>query len=184
MNQQSAQTPGTSAPLPSPGRRRFMIGVLTGGLVGSLLAGSLNVFSHPPHGPGGWFGGHGPWGQQRHSMHDTDMAGERLAFATDWLLTRIRATAEQRQQVQTIVQETVSTLGQVKDQHQKHRQALLEALGQATIDRDALRNVRTAEVQLLDQASNRLVEAVAEIAEILTPEQRTELLSFMARFHH
>lgn len=148
MSQQNDQTTGAPTPLPARSRRRFLAGVLIGGLLGSLLAGSINVLSHPPHGPGGWFGGRGPWGQHRHSMHDTDMAGERLEFATDWLLTRIRATAGQRQHVQTIVQETVSDLGQIKDQHQKHRQALLEALGQATVDRDTLRNVRAAEVHL------------------------------------
>ncbi len=107
-----------------------------------------------------------------------------MAFATDWALSRIRASAEQRQQVQRIVQEAVRDLEPVKTQHQQHRQTLLEALGQATVDRDILQQVRSAEVQLLDTASNRLVDAMAEIAETLTPEQRTELLSLMARFHH
>ena len=72
----------------------------------------------------------------------------------------------------------------VKTQHQQHRQTLLEALGQATVDRDILQQVRSAEVQLLDTASNRLIDAMAEIADTLTPEQRTELLSFVTRFHH
>lgn len=183
MSQHSEPIPGTPVPPPAKSRRRFLTGVLTGGLFGSLLAGSINVFSHTSHSPGGWLGGHGPWGQHRHGMHDTDTAGEHVELATDWLLTRIRATPEQRQHVQSIVQETVSDLAQVKDQHRQYHQALLEALGQTTVDRDTLRNVRAAAVQLLDTASRRMVEAVAEVAETLTPEQRTELLSFMSRFH-
>lgn len=176
MQPQHEQPTHTTPSQPAKARRRFLTGVLTGGILGSLLAGSLNVFSHTPHGLGGWRG--------HAHQREANFTGERLTFATDWILSRVHATDEQRQQVHRIVQETSQVVGQAKAQHQQHRQAFLEALGQTTIDRDALRTVRAAEVQLLDQASNQVLEALAGIAEILTPEQRTELLAFMAQFHH
>jgi Spy/CpxP family protein refolding chaperone len=72
----------------------------------------------------------------------------------------------------------------VREQHLAQRQALLEALKQPTIDRQALEQLRQAKLQLAETASSRLAEALADIAEVLTPEQRTELLAFAARWHH
>src|SRR2546428_10079447 len=97
----------------SKSRRRFLTGVVTGGFLGSLLAGGFNMYAHAQHGPGWWFqAGHGPGGYFRHAAHDPEMMGTRIEFATDWLLSRIEATDEQRQRVKAIVQATVQDLGQ------------------------------------------------------------------------
>lgn len=165
-------------------RRRFLTGVVTGGLLGSLLAGSVSVFSHMKHGPGWWsHAGRGSCGYSRHGAHDPKTAGERAAFASDWILGRIDASEEQRQQVQTLVQDAVGDLLQMKEQHCANREALLAALAQPTIDREVLGDIRQVELQLIDAASERLVGAVADVADLLTLEQRTELLELAARFH-
>jgi len=57
-------------------------------------------------------------------------------------------------------------------------------LAQPTIDRATLGDIRHAELQLADTASERLVTALADVAEVLTPEQRTRLLEFTSRWHH
>jgi Spy/CpxP family protein refolding chaperone len=109
---------------------------------------------------------------------------ERLEFATDWFMNRIEATAEQRQQVQTLVRGAVQDLAPVREQHQAHRQAFLEALQQPSIDRNTIEELRRAELQLAETASSRFINALADIADILTPEQRVELLTLAQRFHH
>jgi Spy/CpxP family protein refolding chaperone len=158
-------------------------GVITGGLLGSLLAGGISGYAHITRTSGGW--GHGgPGFRGHHHMAEPELAAERAEFMTDWLLKRIDASPEQRQQVKGIVQPAVKDLLQVRQQHQEHRQAWLEALSQPTINRDSLAELRREGMQLMEQATDRLVTALADVAEVLTPEQRARLLEFASRFHH
>ena len=184
MSHQDVGTTGNAPQTPPGGsRRRFLAGTLTGGLLGSLLAGSISFYAHAHSRPGWWsHGGHRGW----HHQHATDAASmsERLEFATDWFMQRIDATAEQRQQVQTLVRGAVQDLVPLREQHQAHRQAFLEALQQPSIDRNTLEALRQAELQLAETASSRFINALADIADILTPEQRAELLTLAQRFHH
>ena len=179
------QSVGAPQPPPSKARRRFLTGLVMGGFLGSLLAGGFNLYAHAQHGPGWWFqAGHGPGGHFRHAAYDPEMMSARIEFATDWLLSRIDATDEQRQRVKAIVQATVQDLGQVRDQHIQNRQMLLQALAQPTIDRTALEDIRQAGLHLVDTASARIITALEDVADVLTPEQRTKLAEFTNRWHH
>jgi Spy/CpxP family protein refolding chaperone len=159
--------------------------VLTGGLIGSLLTGGVSVYAHITRDHGWWQSrGHSPWGEHRHSFGNPEAAGERARFATDWLLSRIDASTEQRQQIHTIVHQAVQDFWRIREQHQANRQALFEALGQPTVNRETLGEIRHDAVQCIENASERLITALADVADALTPEQRTQLLDFVARFHH
>ncbi len=69
------------------------------------------------------------------------------------------------------------------EQHRTNRKALVTELSQTTIDRAAIEEIRKAELELAEQASSRLVDALANVAEVLTPEQRNELIEQAQRFH-
>jgi periplasmic protein CpxP/Spy len=158
--------------------RRFLAGVLAGGLLGGLVVGSISLYSYATGGLG--------WrshSYHRHGGDDPVAARERIEFATDWVLSRINASEDQRQQVKSIVQNAINDLSQVKEQHQQNRQALLDALRQPTVNRAALGEIRQSELQVAETASNRLVDAIADVAEVLSPEQRAKLIELVSRFH-
>jgi protein CpxP len=166
-------------------RRRFLMGVVTGGFLGSLLAGGINLYSHAQPGLGWWFrAGHGPGGSWRQGAYDPDMVQARIEFATDWILSRVEASDEQRQQVKAIVQATAQDLAPMREQHHQNKQTMLQSLTQPTINRTALGDIRRAELQLVERASERMVAALADVAEVLTSEQRTRLAEFISRWHH
>jgi periplasmic protein CpxP/Spy len=186
MSEAKDRQAGGEQPTPQPrSRRRFLAGILTGGLLGSLLAGGVSLYAHAQPGPGWWWGaGRSPGGYLRQAASNAEMLPTRIEFATDWILSRIEASDAQRQQVKAIVQATVQDLMPMRAQHRQNRQALLQALAQPTIDRATLGDIRHAALQLADTASEQIVTALADVAEVLTPEQRIKLLEFTSRWHH
>jgi protein CpxP len=175
---ESAQQSPQSKP-----RRRFLTGLVAGGLFGSLLGGGIGIYAQAQQDPSRWFpGGHGPGGFFHHA-HDPEMLSARIEFATSWILSRVDATEEQRQQVKAIVQATVRDLAPLREQHLQNRQTLLQTLAQPNIDRATLGNVRHRGLQLADTASDRIVATLADIAEVLTPEQRSKLVDLVSRWH-
>ena len=53
---------------------------------------------------------------------------------------------------------------------------------QANVDRGALERIREAELKLAESASDRMVNAIADAADVLTPEQRGKLAEMAERF--
>ena len=164
-------------------RGRFLTGLLSGGLIGILLTGAFTMFSANAH-SGGWRHGRGHHGFGHHGFGDASTAAERAGHFTDWILSRIDANQDQRDQIKTIVQDTIGELIPLREQHAANRESLIEALKQSTIDRDKLSELRQATLQLADTASSRIIDAIADSGEVLTPEQRTQLLEMAERFHH
>jgi Spy/CpxP family protein refolding chaperone len=154
------------------------------GLVGGLLAGGASVWavgSDGMHG-GGFMG-------RRHFMHglhgsDPEAAREHVKTGVRWVLGYVDATPEQEQKVQAIAQGALDDLLPLRAQHEANRKALHTALSGAAIDREALEQARRSEIKLADQASARLLQAVADAADALTPEQRAQLAEAAHRFHH
>ncbi len=178
MSEQQAPEPTVTR----KSRRRWLVsGLLAGGLFGSLatlsaglhaqIAGpfALHRVGHGHH--GGWMG----------RDMSPEAVKERIDFTTDWVLSRVGASEEQRARVKAIALAAANDLAQARAQHRENRSAFEAALKDPTIDRGVLEGLRRAELQLADTASSRLVQALADAAEVLTPEQRAQLAQRIAK---
>lgn len=165
-------------------RRRWLVGgLLAGGLLGSLATLSAGAWSGMG-GPDGMrhagFGHCGGWMGRGHG--GPEAMKERAEFAADWALTRVGATEEQRSRIQAIISSAMDDLADARLKHRGHRAEFVDALQQPALDRAKLESLRRAELELAEAASSRMVQAIAEAAEVLTPEQRAQLAERLMRW--
>jgi len=152
--------------------RRTWLGALTVGLIGLGAAGVAAtppaLFAHARHGFGHFRGHHG------HSEED-------IRFAVSFLLHEVDASDEQVAAVTEIATRAATELKALHQAHRARRESFTQALVSA--DRGALEALRGEELATVEAASQRLVAALADAAEVLTPEQRQRLAEAHARHH-
>jgi Spy/CpxP family protein refolding chaperone len=97
------------------------------------------------------------------------------------LSIEIDATAEQQDKLRAIVRDAVKDLLPMREKVLTARATARELLTQQTIDRTAIEKFRADQIAFHDAASKRLVQAVADAAEVLTPEQRRKISDMLPR---
>ena len=122
-------------------------------------------------------------GRHAHGLVEREAAREHAELVAEWLLRSVDASDAQQARVREIVAGSFAALAPLAEQHRARHAALVEELGQPTIDRAALESLRAQELALADTASRTLVASLADLAEALSPAQRAELLELAARFH-
>jgi protein CpxP len=163
-------------------RRRFWVG---GGVLGGLAA----LAAVAPHAwafrglAGQGFPGHGRHAFGARMLGDPEAAKQHAGMAVEWALRGVGATEEQKQQAKRITDRLVEQMGPVVERHRTHREAIVRELTKPEIDREALERLRREEMKLADEASKLAVDSIASLGEVLTPEQRGELVAFAHRFH-
>ena len=151
----------------------FFGGLFMGGLLGALLAVTVGAFAQ--------FGG--PRSAHSRSL-EPEVIMERAEFVVDFALGRVNATDAQRQQIKAAVQATIDDLQSTLAGHGSAHEELLEILAQPYVDRVALEQLRTSGLQHADVVSQRMIQTLADTADILTQEQRVELMALGERFRH
>jgi len=148
----------------TPRRRWLKRGAF--GLLGAGLAGGLGfrAFAHRGH-------GRGPL--------DPAEVDARLERMLKHLYVEIDATEAQKQQLAPIVRQAAQELLPLRDTIRAARRQAIELLTADSIDRAAIERLRSEQLQLAEQGSKRLVQAIADAAEVLTPEQRQRLAERM-----
>jgi protein CpxP len=94
------------------------------------------------------------------------------------------ATEEQKARLKAIAGRVHAEMGafhgQLRDAHRRAHALLLGP----TVDRAGLEALRAEQLRQLDAASRRFVDAIADAAEVLTPEQRRRLAEHMEARPH
>ena len=94
----------------------------------------------------------------------------------------IDATDEQKQRLEPIVKQAVKDLLPVREKAHAARKQAVELLAADSIDRGAIEALRAEQIQLAEQASKRFAQALADVAEVLTPAQRKQIAERMESF--
>ncbi|HYU41879.1 MAG TPA: Spy/CpxP family protein refolding chaperone [Vicinamibacteria bacterium] len=170
---------GTGAAKPSR-RKTILWASLLGGSALLTLVAARPITAAIQNSAGFHHSWGGRWGG--HAM-SPEAAKEHLQIASKWMLRDIDASAEQQDRVNAIVAGAVDDLFRLRERHQQNRDAFHRQLGGATIDRAALEEIRKSEMGVADEASKRLVQALADVSDVLTPEQRQALAERIHRHH-
>jgi Spy/CpxP family protein refolding chaperone len=99
------------------------------------------------------------------------------------MLDEVEASDAQRRTIEPLVERTSARMHDIHTQAGDLHDELLGLLTAETIDRAALESVRAEAVALVDRASREMVEAMAGMAEVLTPDQRKEIAREAESWH-
>jgi len=128
--------------------------------------------------------GYAGWHHAGHHWSQADISN-RMDRMTEHLIDHVDATPAQGEQIKAIVNSYAPRLEATKAAHLDNRSAFTRALTQTTVDRSELEAVRQSELALLNSNIQEMVQMIADIADVLTPEQRQKLASDVKeRFHY
>lgn len=176
----TTQTSQPSASSEDKPRRRFFRRAAIAGVIAGIAGGVAAA-----HAQGG---GHWGWHRARFMEAPLDPAtlDEHLDRLLKHLYVEVDATDAQRVQLAPIVKSAARDLLPVRARMHEARRQAVELLSQESVDRAGLETLRADQLRLVEQASKRLTQALADVADVLTPEQRKELAKHIGRWrgHH
>ena len=120
-------------------------------------------------------------------LHHAPMTAEEINTQVDKFLQHVYievdATDAQKAQIEPLVRQALADLMPLHQHALDFHQQALQALSADQVDRVALENLRVAHLQAADAASRRITQAIADIADVLTPAQRKALAAHVAQMH-
>lgn len=120
-------------------------------------------------------------------MHHAPMTADDINAHVDMFLqhvyTETGATDAQKARIEPLVRQTLTDLLPLHQHVQDFHSQLLQALSADQVDRVALETLRAQHMQAADAASQRITQAIGDIAEVLTPAQRKALAAHVAQMH-
>ena len=150
-------------------RRPFLAGSLIAG-VAALAVGAF-AFAH---------------GMGFHGMHggmDPEEIADHIQVHVDHMLASVNASDEQKSKIQEIVKSAEKNLMALHEKAGSAHAELHDILTAQTVDRTRLEALRVRHVALIEEASKVCSTALADVADVLTPEQRAGLAKQMEKRH-
>lgn len=130
---------------------------------------ALSAWAHPGR------GGHGGPGM---GMLDGG-PGMMMGRGVDRMLDGLNATDAQRIQIRQIFRTAADDLKAQRESRRALRERSMEVFTAPNVDAAAAESVRQQMLQQHDQASKRMLQAMLDASQVLTPEQRAKLAERM-----
>ena len=156
-------------------RRRFFKRAAIATLIGGIAA-AIGIKAFAQGGGCGWHRGGFAAGPL-----DPAQVDEHLDRMLKHLYVEIDATDEQKETLAPIVKQAVKNLLPLREKMQAARKQAVELLTRDAVDRAAIETLRAEHLQLAEQASRRIAQALGDAAEVLTAAQRKELAARMEK---
>jgi periplasmic protein CpxP/Spy len=138
--------------------------------------GGLGLLAHNAQAQGGMFGGgHHGRGGARSAEDMAKHMDERISR----LIEKVGGTPEQKDRLVKLAQTAAADMKPLREQHMAARKKGMELLSGQSIDRAALERLRQEQMTSADAMSKRMVQHMADAAEVLTPAQRTQVAQQM-----
>ena len=97
------------------------------------------------------------------------------------MVEKVGGSAEQKDRIVAIMKTSMAEGASLRQQQRQLRSRITDLLKAPTIDRAAIEQQRGQLMALQDQQSRRLTRALADSAEVLTPEQRVKFAELRER---
>jgi len=186
MVEQSNGKPSQAGQVPSEDQRRGRRGTFLIALVAVALVAGItgNLLSKA-------FGQGGSW--HHISWHDGGVFGgplspaqidDRIDRMTKHMAIELDATTDQHVKIANIAKAAVADLRPLHEKAHATRAQAITLLTAPTIDRSAIERLRAEQIGLAETASKRIAQALADVAEVLSPEQRRKVADWMASRRH
>ena len=153
-------------PLLNPNRRRFSVVAIAASLV-AIVGGTL-AFAHSGGSHHGHTQGRGTAGHLEHMQA---------------MLTQVGASDAQKAQIDGLLKPAFEEMKAAHDAHSAAFKQFHDEITAPSIDRARLESLRAGQLKSLDEASRRMVTAIADAAEVLSPDQRAALAKQMVKHH-
>ena len=109
---------------------------------------------------------------------------EKTEFISERLIDSVDASDQQAADIKIIMEKYAPSLILMHANHQDHKATILTALKQEKVSEADLESTRLAMFELLNQDSIELTKMIAEIANVLTLEQRMILIEKLDKRRH
>jgi len=117
----------------------------------------------------------------RHGAFDPARIEEYLDRGLKHFYVELDATPAQQQLLAPIVKDAARDLLPLREKLHAARRRGVELLTAPAVDRGALESLRAEQLQLAETGSRRLAQALADVADVLTPGQRKTVAERLAR---
>lgn len=164
-----------SNPAAPSGRRRRWLPLVAVALV-AAFAGAAATSAVGQYGPG-W----GHWherGFMRGPLTPAQIE-ERVDRGIRHAAIELDATPEQQEKVRAIAKAAVKDLVPMHEKVRAARERAGDLLTQPKVDRAAIEAFRAEQMALAEAASKRIAQALGDVAEVLTTEQRQKVHEFL-----